>query len=238
MRKPFVSRFKQRLETALAERAAVNGSPAWRLLITAVVFVLCYIFLALVFRPKNTTADHHFVNEDGAITALSAILMAIAAGMTFSAYFIAKQRKMQDKLLWLLFALGFGFLALDELLELHEHVGGLINVATKMIGVDSGVFRNWNDIIVIGYGLVALPFILYFLPAVLRYPGLMERLALAALFFAIHTVIDSVSEPQTVRSGVMEESAKLFCALFLALSAVSALVGALLFGRSAEKRDQ
>lgn len=234
---PMVSRYRQRLHAAWTERAALTSPPAWRLLITAVVFVLCYIILSLLFRPKDTTADHHFVSEEGAITALSAVFMAIASGMAFSAYYIANQRAMQDKLLWLLLAAGLGFLALDELLGLHEYFGGLTNVAAKMIGMDSGVFRNWNDLIVIGYGIVALPLALKFLPVVLRYPGLMERLALAGLFFAIHTVIDSVSDPQTVHSGVLEESAKLFSALFLALSAFSALTGALLFRRPAEERN-
>ena len=219
-----VSQYRQRLQSALTDRAALTLPSTWRLLFVAVAFVLIYITLAFLFHPKDADADYHFVNEDGAITALSALFMATAAGITVSAYIIAKQRGFRDKYLWLLMASAFGFLALDELLEFHEHFGGILNILTSKVGMDSGVFRNWNDVIVIAYGLAALPLGLRFLPAVLRYPGLMERLTLAALFFVLHTVIDSVSEP-SVRSVVMEESAKLFTALFLALAAYSALLG-------------
>lgn len=219
-----VSRYKQRLRTSLTERASLTLPPTWRLLLFSVAFVLIYISLALLLHPKGTNADHHFVSEEGAITALSALFMAVAAGLTLSAFLIAKQRGFRDKYLWLLMASAFGFLAMDELLEFHENFGGILNVLTSKLGWDSGVFRNWNDIIVIAYGLVALPLGLRFLPAVLRYPGLVERFAIAGLFFVLHTVIDSVSEP-SVQSVVMEESAKLFAALFLALAAYSALLG-------------
>jgi hypothetical protein len=219
-----LSRYKHRLHSALTERSKLTLPTAWKLLISAVVFVSTYIVLALFIRPKGTTADHHFINEDGAITALSAVMMAIAAGLTVSAYIIAKQNGFKDRHLWLLLATAFGFLALDELLEFHENIGGVLNILTSRIGMDSGAFRNWNDIIVIAYGLIALPIGLYFLPVVLRYPGLMECMTLGGLFFVIHTVIDSVSEP-SVKSVVMEESAKLFTAMFLALSAFTALRG-------------
>ncbi|MCK6694592.1 MAG: hypothetical protein L6Q97_21150 [Thermoanaerobaculia bacterium] len=197
----------------------------------AVIFLLFYIFLSVVLRPKNTEADYHFIHEQGAITALSAIFMAMATGMAYAAYFIAKQRGNSDRYLWILFALAFGYLTLDELLEIHEFFGGLMNLVSGMIGMeDTGIFRNWNDVVVIAYGVVALAFFLYYLPAILRYSVLGERLAVAGVFFVIHTVIDSVSEPQTVNSVILEESAKLYCALFLALSGFSALLGVIFQG--------
>jgi len=80
-------------------------------------------------------------------------------------------------------------------------------------------------VIVIGYGVIALTLGYYFLPEILRYPRFFEFLAIAFVFFFIHTLIDSTVEPRTPVSAIFEESAKLFCMALLSFSMFIALIG-------------
>ncbi len=77
----------------------------------------------------------------------------------------------------------------------------------------------------IGYGILALFLLIYFLPSILRYPKVFEFLAIAFLFYGIHTFIDATQEPPTTYSFIFEESAKLFCSALIALGTFVGLVG-------------
>ena len=86
-------------------------------------------------------------------------------------------------------------------------------------------FRKWDDIIVILYGIVALFLMAGFLPEILRYPRVMEMMGIAFLFYFIHTFVDSTQEPRTDLSAIIEVSAKVFCAEYLAISMFVAILG-------------
>ncbi len=64
-----------------------------------------------------------------------------------------------------------------------------------------------------------------FLPEILRYPRVMEMMGIAFLFYFIHTFVDSTQEPRTDLSAIIEESAKVFCAEYLAISMFVAILG-------------
>ena len=115
---------------------------------------------------------------------------------------------------WGLSAGGFLFFSFDELLQFHERLGEFI--ASTPIG-PAEIFRNWNDVIVIGYGMIAILVLFYCLPAILRIPMVAETLALAFGFYLTHTIIDS-TQVRTSLSIIVEESAKLFSSAFLALA--------------------
>ena len=93
-------------------------------------------------------------------------------------------------------------------------------------------FRNWNDVVVILYGVVVLPPAIYFLPAVLRYARIPEILCVAFGFYCLHTFIDATAEPSTTMTTIIEETAKLFCAASLALAFFVGLIGTI------EKNDR
>ena len=84
---------------------------------------------------------------------------------------------------------------------------------------------SWNDVIVILYGVVALPVVLALLPDILRYRMVLELFVIAFVFYVLHTLIDSTQEPYTTTSVILEESAKLFCGAFLALGAFIGFLG-------------
>jgi len=116
---------------------------------------------------------------------------------------------------------GFAFLFLDELIGFHEMTGRYLDPA---VGVPEG-FRRWDDIVVIIYGIIALFVMSGFLPEIFRYPRVMELMGVAFLFYFIHTLVDSISVPRTDLSAIIEESAKVFCAEYLAISMFVALLG-------------
>ena len=204
----------------LAQRKEIRIPPTNWFMGLLVSGVLVYIYLAILVGPEHKP-ELHFRSEEGAITALSAIFLAMASGFAGVSFFLSFPETRISRYFWLIAALGLGFLALDELLGFHERLDDWI---TAIVG-DSEIFRNWNDLIVIGYGLIAIPVFLLFLPEIFRYPKIAETLAVAFLFFCIHTAIDSVVEPPTTVSVILEESAKLFSAAFFATAMFISILG-------------
>ena len=138
---------------------------------------------------------------------------------TVTALVRAKDRRIW---FWLVMTVSFAFLAFDELLQFHERIGRVVERIAA-----PGIFRSWDDIIVIAYGVVALPALIAFLPSLIRYRMVFEMFAVAFVFYGIHTLIDSTSEPPTAVSVILEESAKLYCGAFLALGAFVGFIGVL-----------
>lgn len=196
--------------------------PRIRLLIVGVVLsTSAYIALAIADAPAHQR-HFHFIDERGAITVLSAVFLAMSAAFSMGAFVINLRTKDTSRWLWLALAAALVFLSLDELLQFHERLGRRLGEQAS-----SGPFRNWNDLVVIAYGLVALPLAALFLPSLLRYRFLLELLATAVGCYAIHTTIDSTVEPSTDVSVIAEESAKLMCGAFLLLGTFTGFIGAL-----------
>ena len=105
----------------------------------------------------------------------------------------------------------FRIFVVDELLEFHELIGGIVGRVSS-----SGAFRSWNDIVVIVYGIAALPIIAVILPEIIRFPRVLRMFAIAFGFYVFHTLIDSISDPPTLGSVIAEEACKLLCGAFLA----------------------
>jgi len=168
-----------------------------------------------------TEREYQFASEEGAVTALSAIFFAMAAAFASVSYFLSRAEGRARYVFWLLTAFVFVFFAIDELMRIHEALGWL---AGESFGPPSG-FRNWNDVIVIAYGVIGLITAFCFLPEIFRYPKFVEFLTVAFVFFFVHTLIDAAIEPRTTISAILEESAKLFCASFLSFSMFVGLLG-------------
>ncbi len=145
------------------------------------------------------------------ITALSAIFLAMGGGFAFASFFMSPDQENRHRYFWLLMAMAIGFLSLDELVGFHEEMGRYLNYRSVSGEAPFGIFRNWNDVVVISYSIPALFFMIYFLPSLLRYPRVFEILVIAFSFYGIHTIIDSTQEPATTLSYILEESAKLYC---------------------------
>ena len=190
----------------------------------ATFIILCvslYLFLVFHITPlENKT--YHFGCESGAVSVLSGMLMAMAGGFAGAAFILSKEKKFFYRSFWLLAAFTLLFFSLDEILAFHERLGGWMN-NTGLGPIQS--FRNWNDVIVIGYGIAALGILTVYLPEILKYPRFIEMMTIAFLFFCMHTFIDSTQEPWTMVSVILEESAKIYCVTFLALAMFIGLLG-------------
>ena len=217
-----LSTFRFRLSRASQLRVDdVHPWSGWMLTLV-VVCTAAWIGASLVLVPGDEPAHFHFLDERGAITVLSALFLAAGSAFALVAFLVKHDRSMDaDSWFWLLAAGGLAVLALDELLQFHERLGGFLDSDPSM---KTTAFRNWNDIIVIGYGLVAVGIGLYFLPILLAYHRVILFLAIAFGMFAIHTVVDSLAEPPTHTSVVIEESAKLFTGAFILLAMLQGML--------------
>ncbi|MCW5898658.1 MAG: hypothetical protein KIT10_05255 [Flavobacteriales bacterium] len=219
--------YKQRIQEALKNRHGSAPGKIIILVIIASVITLSLLALCIVAAPEGLGASYHFYDERGAVTALSALCMAWGGAFALVTALQMGREPFRTRLFWSLAAAGLAFMAVDELVGFHEAIGDVTpGVETSGERV-FGIFRGWNDIIVILYGVVALLAGLWFLPEVLRPPRFAELIALGFAAFVAHTVIDSISEPPSHTSVILEESAKVYCVLFMALAMFTAMRWAL-----------
>lgn len=213
---------------SLDERRKFIPPHTTRITIAASALAVMALFLALIAAPEGMGASFHFHDERGAVAVISALLMAWGGAFAFVTALLLDNESIRTRLFWYLGAIGLVFLSVDELVGFHEAIGqrtpGLGTTGERVFGI----FRGWNDIVVILYGVVALIAGLIFLPEVLRPPQMAELLSVGFAFFVVHTVIDSVAEPPSHTSVILEESAKVFCVLFIALGMFTAMRWALL----------
>ena len=209
--------FKDNLREAIIYRKQTNLPK-----VNAIVISVVIITLTCIICSFAAGREYHFLSEHGLITALSTMFLTMASAFSISTLVVHFREKSSHIWLWITIALGLGFLAMDESAQFHERLGLIIGDL-----FDSGIFRNWNDVIVILYGVVALPVVTVLLPRMMRYRMLLEAFAIAFIFYVLHTLIDSTQSPKTAFSVVFEESAKLMCGAFLALGTFFSFLGAL-----------
>lgn len=219
--------FKQRIQEALKNRREAAPAKTITLVIIASIITLSALVLCIALAPEGLGSSFHFYDERGAVTALSALCMAWGGAFALVTALQMVREPFRTRLFWYLAAVGLAFMAVDELVGFHEAIGDN-NPSVHTTGEKVfGIFRSWNDITVILYGVVALLAGLWFLPEVLRPPRFAELIALGFAAFVAHTVIDSISEPPSHTSVILEESAKVFCVLFMALAMFTAMRWAL-----------
>ncbi len=184
----------------------------------AMVFVLVLVGLAVGLTPADEALDYHFTDENGFITALSAFFLAVSSAFCVARLALFPSGSFRQKYTWTLLASGFAFLAIDEVFMIHEQIGWWMDDAYS-----SGPFRNWNDIVVIGYGVIAIFLFAPTARVLARLPVMPFLMMAAFLAYTAHTAIDSLATNATVASMIVEESFKLLCALLLAASAFEGL---------------
>lgn len=179
----------------------------------AVLGVLGYIMVSIIFAPSDRPL-YHF-SEDGAITALSTVFLAMSSALGLAVFYLRMEDWKSGGLFWLILGAGCAFLALDEQLMFHERGGQAIELSS--VGA-SETFRNWNDVIVIGYGVVALAIAGFFGREILRCRVSALVFLIGFAFYALHTGIDSILPTAIAWKDIPEESAKLLSVAFLFLA--------------------
>ncbi len=213
--------FYDRLRAAVVERRTDDLPRVVSVFSVVIGFTLTYIIFAMILVPTGGPPEYHFVYEYGAITPLSAIFLAAASAFSLASAVTLIRARDPHQWVWFVLALGFAFLWFDESLEFHERAGDLMDGFTG-----SGLFRHWNDTIVVFYGVLAVVILILLLPGLMRWRMVLETFAVAFVFYGIHTFIDSTSEPATTVSIILEESAKLFSGAFLMIGTFVGFIGA------------
>ena len=222
---------RSRIQDALASRRETYVPSIFNLIGIYAVGIGLFLFLCYTGSPPQAR-EYQFASEKGSLTAASSIFLAMASAFSAAAFHFSKQRKTHKSLFWLTATLGFFFLSFDELMRIHEFVGMLLR---EEVGAPA-IFRNWNDAIVIGYGIAAFVAVFVFLPEVLRYPKFAELFVAAFGFFVLHTAVDALAEPQTTTSAIIEESAKLLCSASLSLAAFVGFLAVAYDGKNYQDR--
>ena len=177
---------------------------------------LCLI-ASLIIRPEGEPTFHF--KESGAITAMSTLLLSMSAGFSFAILALQRHKPFRVRVTWFLMTAGFVFLAFDEHAELHERIGGLLDpeVFTAAYGLPDP-----NDLIVIVYGMAAIPFALFAFPEITRARHTIPLFTLAMIFFVVHTAIDSIDIEDEPFWFIAEETAKIISVtlIFIAMLAL------------------
>lgn len=212
--------FQRHFKEALAQRGQVALPSLKKPIVLLTIGTLIFLAIAVLIAPENKPG-RYFYKEGYMVSYLSAFFLALASIFSGISFKLSQGRTDFMRYFWLLAAIGFAFFFLDELIGFHETAGERLN---PVAAIPEG-FRHWDDIVVILYGVVALFVMAGFLPEILRYPKVMEMMGTAFLFYFIHTFTDATVEPRTDLSAIIEESAKVFCGEFLAISMFASFLG-------------
>lgn len=198
---------------AKPEASYVPPGHFWALAATGIAGIFACILASIFFAPASNPTFHF--SEDGAINALSSVTLAVTAAFAFVVFYLRTANFNSGTVFWLILAAGSLFLSLDEQLQFHERGGSALELTR--IG-KSELLRNWNDLIVIAYGLAALGIGALFRHEIFNCRVFAMFFAAAFGFYAIHTGIDSLVPTAVAWKDIPEESAKL-------LSVFSVLLG-------------
>ncbi len=156
---------------------------------------------------------------------LSSVFLATAGVFSGICWLLSKGT--ERRLFWLICALGLLFLSVDERMGLHERAHN--DWLYDAYGDAPFGMRNWNDLIVAGYGVIALIGGMFCLPTFMRFRWVRTFLIAGFVFYVCHTLIDSLLD-HTRTKMVWEESCK-------ALAGASFL-SAFLHGVLAERHER
>lgn len=204
---------------ALTERRRLAAPRLWPLLAGVLAIDLGVVLVALLDADPRDPLRHF--HEAGLVTASSAVYLAVAGALAGVCWWLSAGR-LRERVLWGLTAAASFLLALDEQVEFHERLGYRL----QALYGDPGSLRNWNDLVVLAYGVLALAFVARYGAAFLRYPRVLELLAAGFVAYGFHTGIDTLSRhPEATM--VVEEACKLASTSLIALAFLMAFAGLL-----------
>ena len=212
--------YQLQLEKAKIERKHNPIPHTIPVILLTLVGALGYIFLGVMLAPAHADASYHFGNERGAITVLSSLLLMMASTFSLASFLVFYRLSASGMWIWLLMGVGIAFLAFDDLLQFHARLGNLLSDF-----IFRGFFRTWSELVVILYGVIALPFLFFYFPTLLRFRLLPEMIFAGIIFYGIHTGLDIIQDEKSIPYVIIEESAKLYSAVFLALGTFFGFLG-------------
>ena len=194
---------------------------------TAIVLAYVVVYVGLALFDDRPGQPYYQFTEGKSIDVMSAVFMSMVSAFAWATFLLHPRGR--GRLFWLLTGLAFLFFAVDELRHYHERMGDWM---LEELG-RAGPFRNWNDVLVLIYGVAGIAVSFVYLPEVVRYRRFTGLLGLGFLMFGVHTAIDGLVSGDVAYKDVPEETAKLCATAFFAL----AMLAALLTVARADRRD-
>ena len=214
-----VVKLKNKISIALSRQLAPGPGRADQLWVALVLlFVAAYLATAMLTGPLGGMGLQF--QEGGAVDIMTAVFLVAASVLAAACFRLRRADPDARRIFWLLLSAGFLFVSLDELFEFHENLDYWLR-DEGLAGWPS-LFRNWNDVILIAYGVAGLAVLAWFWSEIGRLPRVAPLLGLGILCYALHTGIDSTMRGSVLKD-LFEESAKLFAAAFFALAMRSAV---------------
>lgn len=183
-----------------------RSRPAFPLGSAAVaVYGFTAVFLLVCALSGPDRYRHLYFREGGLIDCVSATFLGCAAIFAWLNWKIGPRGRFLDSTFWIVTSAGLAFLALDERFQFHEQ---LDNRWLLEVYENPWFGKNWNDVIVVAYGVIAVAVFAMGIATVLRYRTLRGFLIAGFVFYAVHSTVDLLLE-RVSATYLVEESFKL-----------------------------
>jgi hypothetical protein len=161
---------------------------AWRLArnVWLLALVLC-IVLGAALPPHNPAK---MFDEHRPFTIYTVVLLAVCGIVCAQC---ARLAEAGGRALWTLLAVGFVFLAVDDLVQIHERLDRIIN---QVLGLNPKA--KWPDLldagIIVLYGLIGLGVLYRHRRAFLQLRGFVRGIGLAGVAATVMVILDAVAD--------------------------------------------
>ncbi|CAN5313190.1 hypothetical protein BH23VER1_BH23VER1_02260 [soil metagenome] len=189
-------------------RLGAASPSAFRAFKWLLAFNLLLIALAIflgIFKYSDKSSPTRYFGE-GRFPTVASILQLAATGAICAAVFARRRQAggasaaRRPSFIWLAFAAGFVFLALDEWLEIHENLDGWIHKYVLQ-QPPTNLTDRIDDFIIIGYGGIGLGLIVLFRRELTHFGPALPYLAFAFVASVLSVGADAVSNREDLISG-------------------------------------
>lgn len=167
---------------------------AFLLLVLCVATVVVMIWLGQAWHAE----PHHFFRERKAGTYLSFVNLLATA--VVSALIARRLRPAPVARFWWLMAALFVWVAADDLFTIHEEIDRTVH-ALLGLDPDHDVTDHFDDLIVAGYGVVAVALAHAYREHLASFPWMLVILAAASLLFVAMIVLDFLHDWPTAEDA-------------------------------------
>ena len=163
------------------------------------------VFLGLTIRRAVLLGKSPMVyfGETGIISWLSCVQLLVLSGLAWRISSVRKQAKIQGKKapqnLWKLIGLGFIYLAIDEIVQIHEGTDWLIHWLFKI--EETRLTDSFDDVIVVFYSIVGCYILYDFWDEFKRYFQVFSLFIFAFVLKGIMVAFDIYTNDETILSA-------------------------------------
>ena len=168
---------------------------------TKLLLTLVYVdFLTVLLAIGLGFALHHsptaYTGEGEPITWLSFVHLLVTSALAWEVFSRRTGGSVRGNVwrsptfVWLLIALGFLFLAIDEIVAIHESVDHLFHRTFQI--EETGLSDRLDDVIVLGYGLIGVGVLYAYRGELVRYKSALPLVMCGFVLFVFMSLLDAL----------------------------------------------